>query len=62
MECIWEINVGSLNPGNYQDPRDRMVKDVNRIKKELEAQKERFESLQWQYTVYKKKSEEAGKE
>lgn len=55
MNLLWETLKSSYNYDRQQDLRDRINKNVDAFGKELEEQKRRIESIDWQFTEYRKK-------
>ncbi|MBE6726745.1 MAG: hypothetical protein E7576_16380 [Ruminococcaceae bacterium] len=53
LNVLWQGITGSLDFRSVPDLRDRMEKNVEIIDRELEAQKERLENLEWQFTEYR---------
>lgn len=57
LEALWEASKTALDPNAAPDPRERIEQSVRVIGEEMDRQKQKIESFEWEYTKYKKKTE-----
>ena len=59
LSALWQATTPSTDYRSIPDMRDQMRNSVEIISKELDAQKQRLENLQWSYTEYMRSSDRA---
>ncbi|MBR2739903.1 MAG: hypothetical protein IKD87_04470 [Oscillospiraceae bacterium] len=57
MNALWQAVRPYMDPSSVPDMRDQMRTSVEVINKELKAQKQRLENLEWSYTDYMRSSD-----